>query len=55
MAKTRQNVVSHEADDVVCLDVEFKISYSRFIDVAGGGEKSERRRTQQKVFNCSKF
>ena len=55
MAKTRQKVVSREADDVVRVDVEFKTSYSRFIDVAGRGEKSERRRTRQKVLNCSKF
>ena len=49
MAKTRQKVVSREADDVVHVDVEFKTSYSRFIDVAGRREKSERRRTRQKV------
>ena len=42
-AKTRQNVVSRKADDVVRVDVEFKTSYSRFIDVAGRGGKSERR------------
>ena len=53
--QTRQKVVSREADDVVRVDVEFKTSYSRFIDVAGRGEKSERRLTQQKVLNCSKF
>ena len=45
-AKTRPNVVSREADDVVRVDVEFKTSYSRVIDVAGRGEKSERRRTR---------
>ena len=45
-AKTRQKVVSREADDVVRVDVEFKTSNSRFIDVAGRGEKSERRRTR---------
>ena len=45
-AKTRQKVVSREADDVVRVDVEFKTSKSRFIDVAGRGEKSERRRTR---------
>ena len=55
MAKTRQKMVSREADDVVRIDVEFKMSYSRFIDVAGRGGKSERRQTRQKVFNCSKF
>ena len=55
MAKTRQKVVSCEADDVVCVDVEFKTSYSRFTDVAGRWEKSQRRQTQQKVLNCSKF
>ena len=54
-AKTRQKVVSREADDVVRVYVEFKTSYSRFIDVAGRGEKYERRRTRQKVLNCSKF
>ena len=54
-AKTRQKVVSREADDVVRVDVEFMTSYSRFIDVAGRGKKSERRRTRQKVLNCSKF
>ena len=55
MAKTRQKVVSREADDVVRVDVEFKMSYSRFIDVAGCGEKLERRWTRQKVLYCSKF
>ena len=45
-AKTRQNVVSREADDVVRVDVEYKTSNSRYIDVAGRGEKSERRRTR---------
>ena len=55
MAKTRQKVVSREADDVVRVDVEFKTSYSRFISAAGRGGKSERRRTRQKVLNCSKF
>ena len=54
-AKTRQKVVSHEADNVVQVDVEFKMSYSRFINVAGRGEKSERCRPRQKVLNCSKF
>ena len=39
-AKTRQKVISCEADDVVRIDVEFKMSYSRFIDVAGRREKS---------------
>ena len=38
MARTRQKVVSREADGVVCVDVEFKTSYNRFIDVAGRGE-----------------
>ena len=33
-AKTRQKVISREADDVVHVDDEFKMSYSRFIDVA---------------------
>ncbi len=37
--KPRQKVVSREADDVVRVDVEFKMSYCRFIDVAGRGEK----------------
>ena len=38
-AKIRQKVVSHEADDVVCVDVKFKMSYSQFIlDVAGRGK-----------------
>ena len=54
-AETRQKVISREADDVIRIDVEFKTSYSRFIDVTGRGEKSERRRTRQKVLNCSKF
>ena len=31
----RQKVVSREAYDVVRVDVEFKTSYIRFIDVAG--------------------
>ena len=48
-------MVSREADGVVRVDVEFKTSYSRFIDVAGRGGKSERRRTRQKVLNYSKF
>ena len=51
-AKTRQKVVSREADDVVRVDVEFKTSYSRFIDVAGRGEKLERRRTRQKFWTA---
>ena len=55
MAKTCQKVVSREADNVVRVDVDFKTSYSWFIDVAGRGEKSELRRTQQKILNCSKF
>ena len=55
MAKTHQKVVSREADNVVRVDVEFKMSYSRFIDMAGCGEKSERRWMRQKVLNCSKF
>ena len=54
-AKTREKVVSCEAYDVVCVDVEFKTSYSRFIDVAGSGKKWKRCRTQQKVLKCSKF
>ena len=45
-AKPRQKVVSREADDVVRVDVEFKTSNSRFIDVVGRGEKSERCRTR---------
>ena len=53
--KTRQKVVSREADGVVRVDVEFKTNYSRFIDVTGRGGKSERRRTRQKVLNYSKF
>ena len=48
-------MVSREADDVVHIDVEFKTSYSQFIDVAGRWEKLERRQMQQKVLNCSKF
>ena len=39
-AETHKKVVSREADDVVDVDVEFKASYSRFIDVAGRREKS---------------
>ncbi len=46
MAKPRQKVVSHEADDVVCVDIEFKTSYSQFVDVAGCGEKPERCKMQ---------
>ena len=37
--KPRYKVVSREADDVVRVAVEFKTSYSRFIDVAGRGGK----------------
>ena len=55
MAKTRQKVISREAEDVVRVDVEFKTSYSQFIDVARRGEKSEQRRTWHKDLNCSKF
>ena len=40
-AKTRQKVDFREADDVFCVDIEFKPSYGRFIDVAGRREKSE--------------
>ena len=39
MAKTRQKMVYHEADDFVCVDVEFKTSYTQFIDVAGCRKK----------------
>ena len=53
-AKTRPKVVSREADDVVRVDVELKTSYGRFKDVAGRGDKFERRRTRQKVLNSSK-
>ena len=55
MATARQKVISREADDVVLVDVEFKTSNSWFIDMAGRGGKSERRRTRQKVLNCSKL
>jgi hypothetical protein len=44
--KTRQKVISREADDVVCVNVEFKTSYSRFINVTVRGEKSEQRWTR---------
>ena len=37
MAKPHQIVVSREADGVVHVDVEFKTSYSPFINVAGCG------------------
>ena len=50
-AKTRQKMVSREADDVVSVDVEFRTSYSRFIDVAGRGEKLEWRQTRKEVLN----
>ena len=53
--KTRHKVISREADDVVRVDVEFKTSYSRFIDVAERGEKSERRRTRQKFWTAQNF
>ena len=53
--KPRRKVVSREADDVVRVDNEFKTSFRRFIDVAGRGEKLERRRTRQNVLNCSKL
>ena len=53
--QNRQKVVFREADDVVRVDVEFKTSYSRSIDVAGRGEKSERRRTRQKSFELLKI
>ena len=36
--QTRQKVVFREADDVFHVDVEFKTSYSRYIDVAGCGK-----------------
>ena len=54
-AKPRQKVVSRVAEDVVRVDVEFKTSYSRFIDVAGRWEKSERRRTRQKFWTAQNF
>ena len=54
-AKTHQKVVSPEADDFVRVDVEFKMSYSRFIDVAGRRKNGNRVGTRQKVLNCSKF
>ena len=54
-AKTCEKVISCEAYHVVRVDVEFKTSYSRFIEVAGSRKKSERRRTRQIVLNCSKF
>ena len=54
-AKTRQKVISRDADNVVCVDVEFNTRYGRFIDVAGRREKSKRRRTRKEVLNCSKF
>ena len=44
-AKSHQKVVSHEADDVVHVDVVLKTSYGGFIDVAGCREKSEWRWT----------
>ena len=53
--QTRQKVVSREVDDAVRVDVEFKTSYSRFVDVPGRRGKSERRGTRQKFLNCSKF
>ena len=37
-AKPRQKFVSREADDIVRIDVEFKTSYSWFLDVAGREE-----------------
>ena len=46
-AKKRQKVVSRETADVV--------RYSCVVDVAGRGERSERRQTQKKVLNCSKL
>ena len=49
MAKTHQNLVSCEANDVVRFDVKFKISYSQFIDVAGRREKLEPHLMRQKV------
>ena len=52
--QTRQKVVSRQADDVR-VDVEFKTSYSRIIDVAGRGEKSERRRTRQTFWTAQNF
>ena len=54
-AKMCPKVVSCEADGVVRVDVEFKTSYGRFVDVAERWEKSERHRTRKKkVLNCSK-
>ena len=48
-------MVSYEADDVVRVYVEFKTSYSRFIDVAGHREKSERSRTRKKFWTAQNF
>ncbi len=55
-AKTRQEVVSHEVDDVVALMLSLRrVTVDIYIDVAGCGEKLEWRRMQQKVLNCSKY
>ena len=54
-ATTRQKVVSREADDAVRIDVEFKMSYSQFIDMAGCGEISERCRDAAKSFELLKI
>ena len=47
-------MAASKPDDFVYVDVELKPKYSQFIDVTGRGEKSERRRKQQKVLNSSK-
>ena len=54
-AKTHQKVISREADTVVHVDVEFKMSFSWFIDMAGRMEKSERRRMLQKFWTAQNF
>ena len=55
MTKARQIVVFRDADDHVRVDVEFKTSYSWFIDMAGHGEKSEWCPTWQKFWTAPNF
>ena len=55
-AETRQKVVSCDADDIVRVDVEFKTSSSRFIDVAGRkGEIGTASDAAKKVWTAQNF
>ena len=48
-------MVSREADDVVRVDVEFKTSYSQFIDAAGRGENRNGVGRRKKFWTAQNF